>query len=257
MDFDDLSNAYLGPVAGTYVRRRTGGKWNAENAALGRLLTYVPRGSRSLDAPVGTGRSISFCCERDFDAHGVDISPDMLAEAAATARQLGASISLTQADIRALPFPDNHFDVAICVRFLNWIDQGGLRQVLAELARVSRDKLLVGIRYLPPAANAGAGVTGVFRRLMLLAGIARWRASRKGLVNHPHQQVEEAFAELGLKIYVQLTVERRWDGTDYAFFLLLKEPVGTVPQEPPPMRSAFRGSSMVGAVGIEPTTPPV
>ncbi|RST31440.1 class I SAM-dependent methyltransferase [Sphingomonas ginkgonis] len=222
MDFEQLSTVYFGNVATSYVERRTDAKWRSENRALAQLLQYVPRGACSLDAPVGTGRSLAYTTAREFDAHGIDISADMLQQARTTAERLGAAIDLRQGDIRALPFPDNRFDVVICLRFLNWIDGQGFGQVMRELTRVTRDKLLVGVRYLPPLDHLGGGGADLLRRLMLRSGLSRYRATRRGLVSHPKALVHDMFAECGLKLYAMRMVERRWDGTEYAFFLLLK-----------------------------------
>lgn len=67
----------------------------------------------------------------------------MLTVAHTYSDSIGATIQLAKGDIRRIPFPDNSFDLATCLRFLNWIDTPKLQGVMGELARVSRDKILI------------------------------------------------------------------------------------------------------------------
>lgn len=222
MDFESLSTKYVGTVASDYESERVGGKWLAENQAIERLLRHVSDGARTLDVPVGTGRFIPFTKERRFDAYGLDASQDMLAEARACADRIGASIQLSQGDIRKIDFPDNHFDLVTCLRFLNWIDDTGVEQAARELARVSRDKLLLGIRYLAPYDELGFDGRSLGRRAMRYLRFPQYRAKRWGLVYHEKAFVDGLFKSLGLKVVESRHVERRSDGTDYVFYMLQK-----------------------------------
>ena len=222
MDFESLSTKYVGTVASEYEGERAGGKWRAEHEAVEHLLRHVANGARTLDVPVGTGRLIPFAKERGFDAYGLDASPDMLAEARTYAERIGASIDLRQGDIRNIDFPDSHFDLVSCLRFLNWIDASGVEQAARELVRVSRDKLLLGIRYLAPFNELGYDGKSLTRRAMRYAGFPRYRAKRWGLVFHDKAFVDRLFKSLNLRIVEAQHVERRLDGTDYVFYMLQK-----------------------------------
>lgn len=222
MDFETLSTKYVGTVASDYESERAGGKWRAEHQAVEQLFRHVSDGARTLDVPVGTGRLISFAKEHKFDAYGLDASPDMLAEAKAYADRIGASIQLRQGDIRNIDFPDNHFDLVTCLRFLNWIDDKGVETALRELVRVSRDKLLIGIRYLAPYEELGFDGRSLGRRAMRYLGFPQHRAKRWGLVFHEKAFVDNLFKSLGLKVLESQHVERRSDGTDYVFYMLQK-----------------------------------
>lgn len=63
---------------------------------------------------------------------GLDINPEHLAQAALLTPQP----RLTQADARALPFPNNSFDVTFCHFLLLWIPKP--LQVIQEMARLTR-----------------------------------------------------------------------------------------------------------------------
>lgn len=222
MDFATLATKYRGPVAAQYEAMRAGKKWSAENQAIEQLLNHVALGSRVLDVPVGTGRLLPFLHARAAQVFGLDVSPDMIAIAQASADSIGMPAQLGIGDIRQIPFDDDAFDLVTCLRFLNWIDTEDLKRVVGELVRVSRRKLLLGIRYLPEFSDLPGTEQAAVRLAMRTFGVARFLASRSGLVNHRKSAVEQLFESLNLRIVEARVVERRCDGTDYVFFLLQK-----------------------------------
>ena len=222
MDFANLATRYQGPVAAQYEEVRAGRKWSAENQAVEQLLKHVALGSKVLDVPVGTGRLLPFLDARRAQVYGLDVSPDMIALARASADAIGMSAQLGIGDIRQIPFDDGAFDLVTCLRFLNWIDTAYLQQVVGELARVSRGKLLLGVRYIPDFTELLRDRRAAIRLAMRTSGIAWLLASRSGLVNHRKSVIEQLFETLSLDILEARVVERRCDGTDYVFFLLQK-----------------------------------
>lgn len=222
MDYERLSTKYLGGVASGYEAQRRGRKWADEDLAVEELLDGLAAGSRVLDVPVGTGRLVPYYKKRGFEAHGLDMSPDMLAEARSKANDTGFEIELCVGDIRRIPFDANVFDLVVCLRFLNWIDAAGVTAAVSEMARVGRDRLLLGIRYLAPFGKLGASRSDMVRRTMRTVGVPRYRAHRWGLVFHDRPFIEGLFERIGLDVIAERSVEQRWDGTDYVFFLLKK-----------------------------------
>ena len=223
MEFERLSERYKGEAARTYdAERQEGRKWRREQDAIESLLARVPEGLRTLDVPVGTGRLFPFYKLRRFDGTGVDVSSDMLAEAAARAAALELKVDLQGGDIRSLPFPASSFDLVMCIRFLNWIDAAGFETALGELARVSRQHLLVGVRHLTPLADLRPTVTDAVRLARRMLGHAQSRARRSGLIYHEKAVVSRAFKTLGLDTMASALVEKRSDGTDYCIYLLKK-----------------------------------
>jgi SAM-dependent methyltransferase len=150
----------------------------------------------------------------------LDISPDMLAVAGQYAEELQFDVELRQGDIRSIPFDDSAFDLVTCIRFLNWIDFDGVRQCLAELTRVSRDKLLLGIRQKTPYGDLRPSRNDLVRLAHLLSRHSKRRARREGLIYHTRSQVRGLFAEFGLEIVDFRQTDGRWDGTDYLIYLL-------------------------------------
>lgn len=223
MDFVDLGTRYQGPVAANYEKKRVGKKWSAENQAVEQLLKHVALGAQVLDVPVGTGRLLPFLKARGAHVQGLDVSSDMLAIARASADAIGMSARLDIGDIRHIPFDNDAFDLVICLRFLNWIDTDDLKRVVRELARVGRDKLLLGIRYLPGLSELPANEQAAVRLTMRTFGISRFHAALSGLVIHRKSEVKQLFESLNLRILEARIVERRFDGTDYVFFLLQQQ----------------------------------
>jgi hypothetical protein len=133
--------AYVGARARTYeaIRARQP-EWHAEQACVDRWLQALPVGSTTiLDAPVGTGRFLSCYAAQGLRCVGVDCSADMLAEA----RRKGTGAALIRGDLRALPL--QAVDVAVCMRFANWLSPVALQIALYELARVAQREILIGI----------------------------------------------------------------------------------------------------------------
>jgi hypothetical protein len=223
LDFTSLARKYVGNTASGYedLRTRTT-KWRAEEEAAHELLGDVATGVKSLDIPVGTGRLLPHIKARRFDAHGLDVSAEMLAIAQRQADETGTEIELGIGDIRDIPFADGHFELVTCLRFLNWIDEKGVEEVVTELARVTSDKLLLGIRYLPPPDDLVRRRSPVVRLGMRAMGASRSFGDRHGLKFHQKQFLELLFERLDLEIIKIRHIERRIDGTDYAFFLLRK-----------------------------------
>jgi ubiquinone/menaquinone biosynthesis C-methylase UbiE len=73
-----------------------------------------------------------------------DVSPAMLALAAARLRAEGLSVPLHLADAEQLPFADRTFDRVFCFRLFHHFPTEALReQVARELARVARRQVVV------------------------------------------------------------------------------------------------------------------
>jgi SAM-dependent methyltransferase len=223
MNFEELSARYWGRRAKDYEAERAGSSsWMRENNAVDAYLGEIAEGGSVVDIPVGTGRFLELYAKHGLRPTGLDISDDMLAQAAAKARDLGLEIALRRSDIRAIEAPDASFDAALCIRFLNWVDSTGVRAAVAELARVSRSHVILGIRcYLP--AGAGANGLSVWQSLRG----AKKRLSRKmfgsALVVHDKQAAEALFAEHGLSIVESQGVNPRPDRSDYFIYLLRRD----------------------------------
>jgi ubiquinone/menaquinone biosynthesis C-methylase UbiE len=220
-----VQGKYVGQTAVDYDLVRAGRKWDAEHDAVEQLLAFVAEGSTVLDIPVGTGRLFRFFNARGFDVCGADISTDMLEQARTTADVCGGRIRLERADIRRLTFREDSFDLVVCLRFLNMIDSAELELALREMSRVSRGKLLIGIRYVTPYSDLQFTAWDLARLMARPVRAARWLfhrvfEKRYDVVAHDKNLLRELLNRLGLTIIQKRYVERRWDSTDYVMWLL-------------------------------------
>lgn len=148
------SKKYRGKKAASYdaVRKRQQ-RWALENEAVARML----RGTTGavLDVPCGTGRFFSLYFEERLTVTGVDISEEMLALARRKVPR-GRSAALKIGD--ATNLRGCECDVAVCVRFLDLIDEEAMRKVVTELCGVARNRIVLTIRlgtkYVPKVNTA-------------------------------------------------------------------------------------------------------
>lgn len=102
-----------------------------------RPLLFAGLSGRILDAGIGTGRNIPFYPPA-AEMVGVDLSPAMLARAAARREALRARLDLRRMDVTDLTFPDAHFDAAVATFLFCVLPERLQAPALRELARVVR-----------------------------------------------------------------------------------------------------------------------
>lgn len=98
-------------------------------------------GDDVLEIACGTGRFTVMLAERGANVLGLDISGPMLQQGRSKAQRAGVADTLEfmRGDAARLPFPDNHFDSVIAVRFFHLADTPAT--FLQEMARVSKDRV--------------------------------------------------------------------------------------------------------------------
>ena len=92
-----------------------------------------------LEIACGTGRFTVMLAERGADIVGLDISGPMLQQGRQKARAAGVDdhLEFMRGDAGRLPFPDNHFDAVLAMRFFHLADTPA--SYLSEMRRVSKD----------------------------------------------------------------------------------------------------------------------
>jgi SAM-dependent methyltransferase len=90
-----------------------------------------------LEVACGTGRFTVMLLERGADVVGLDISEPMLRQARQKARAAGVEdrLELMRGDAARLPFPDDHFDAVMAMRFFHLADTPAA--FLSEMRRVT------------------------------------------------------------------------------------------------------------------------
>ena len=94
------------------------------------------QGKRVADIGTGKGRfAISFA-QLGARVYALDISNDMLAEAAHDASQTGVKVRYLQGDAENLPYPSDFFDIVVCMETIMHVPHP--EKLMQEVARVVR-----------------------------------------------------------------------------------------------------------------------
>ncbi|MFT7541620.1 MAG: ubiquinone/menaquinone biosynthesis C-methylase UbiE [Gammaproteobacteria bacterium] len=205
-----------GRVAGEYDARRFQSPMGAAKhrrdeailrSILGSIMGPQATGARVLDLPSGTGRLLSVLGENGRWAVGADRSLEMLLADPELEGGKGPPVSRLQADVRALPFVDDAFDVVVSMRFFFHLNSRSLRiAALGEMARVGRQQVVVQDR-------SGANFKQAGRALRHRLGLSkRWSP-----VLSPAERRRE-FEEAGLEWVGERHVSRLF--SDKSLFLL-------------------------------------
>jgi ubiquinone/menaquinone biosynthesis C-methylase UbiE len=131
----------FGPAAAAYATSKV----HAQGASLTRLVALLPLDAnwRVLDVGTGAGHTALVLAPHVARVTAVDLTPQMLATAAALAAERRLPLHLSRADAAALPFCDNCFDLVSCrIAAHHFADNG---RFLAEAARVLRPGGLLAI----------------------------------------------------------------------------------------------------------------
>jgi ubiquinone/menaquinone biosynthesis C-methylase UbiE len=124
------NRAYYDEFAARYERERHAGYHALVDRLEVDLVRRYGTGQRVLEAGCGTGLLLERVRGFASEAYGIDLSPGMLAHAAAR------GLRVANASITSLPFCDESFDVAYSFKVLAHIE--AIRDALAELNRVVR-----------------------------------------------------------------------------------------------------------------------
>lgn len=164
----DGSRKFVGDIAAGYdAKREESPKWQIEQRIIEEMLSDLPAGTVVLDCPVGTGRFLDTYIANGFPFIGIDRSgpstaepgiPTMLELASQKADAIIKRLGLTgkvrgmlqEGDILNLALKAKSVDVAVCCRITRWVmgDHGpdGIRQMLQEMARVTRSRIILTAR---------------------------------------------------------------------------------------------------------------
>ena len=95
-----------------------------------------------LEIACGTGRFTVMLADRGADVVGLDISAAMLQRGREKAQRAGVSdrLEFLRGDAGRLPFPDDHFDTVVAMRFFHLADDP--EAFLNEMRRVSREQIV-------------------------------------------------------------------------------------------------------------------
>lgn len=143
-DNNQVSGAgkYHGKIASGYeARREESPKWILEQRIIQDMLGDLPPGTRVLDCPVGTGRFLPFYQDKEFQVLGMDISEDMIGQAAMKVR-IPEFVQFAVGDVRRTGLADKEADVAVNCRITRWLSPDDCQQMLREMQRIARQRII-------------------------------------------------------------------------------------------------------------------
>lgn len=134
---------FAGAIAKGYdAKREQSPKWLIEQNHIEDMLSDLPSGDWVLDVPAGTGRFFKFYHDKGLLFHGVDLSEDMLREAAQKVIDPHKA-KLHVGDVRDLGFLNaKSVDAAVMCRLTRWLTPEDCQAALRELQRVARKKIV-------------------------------------------------------------------------------------------------------------------
>jgi ubiquinone/menaquinone biosynthesis C-methylase UbiE len=105
------------------------------------VLDYVdtaelPKPARVLEIGCGAGHLTVRLAERKLQVNAIDASAGMVELTARQVHEAGCAeqVTVSQADVHALPFESGHFDLVVAVGVIPWLHSPG--EAVAEMARV-------------------------------------------------------------------------------------------------------------------------
>jgi ubiquinone/menaquinone biosynthesis C-methylase UbiE len=122
-----------------------------EKACIEYCLDSIPRGSRVLDLPCGTGRMTRILVSRGYQVTGADVSEAMLGRARDNYREYqkqqgskAPNIQFEVRDVLATGFNDNQFEGVSCIRLFHHFDEADTRRrALKEFRRICSGPIVV------------------------------------------------------------------------------------------------------------------
>jgi ubiquinone/menaquinone biosynthesis C-methylase UbiE len=137
---EETKKTYFGEKAALYDQNNehTSKRENERRA----LREFLSAGVKSvLDIPVGTGTFFPIYRELGLKVTGMDVSPEMMAQATAK----DPDIEVVYGDILDIPMPEKFVDAVVCIRLLALIDQDSMVKAMMEMGRVARERIIVSL----------------------------------------------------------------------------------------------------------------
>ena len=111
------------------------------NKELAYLKGLLRSGQHILDLGCGYGRYTIPLAEMGFEIDGIDLTPSLVSKARSIAKEHNLKVSFTIGDMRSLPFPNESYDVIICMwntfsELYELVDQN---RAIEEMLRVLRN----------------------------------------------------------------------------------------------------------------------
>ncbi len=201
MEHKEKVQAQFGPQAANYAHSPS----HAFGRDLTRLLELLqpqPK-MRALDVATGAGHTALALASAVREVVGIDITPEMLDEARALARERSVTnVTFQEGDAEALPFPDHSFDMVTCRRAPHHFTD--IPAFLSEVSRVLGSGGVLGLAdQTTPELSIGRDLLEMFERLRDPSHVkalspSAWHAALEGAglhVSHLELETEDRDVE--------------------------------------------------------------
>lgn len=156
---------------------------NSGLRSIGMKMLPPKSGMKVLDIGCGTGAQLVQYQKVMCQVYGVDTSPSMLKRARL---KLGEKADIRQVDARALPYPDNHFDIILLTTILHEMASELRKEVLTEAYRVLKQSgriLIIDFHPGPLKGIKGRIYKSIINIAEFAAGREHFKNSRQYLAN--------------------------------------------------------------------------
>jgi 2-polyprenyl-3-methyl-5-hydroxy-6-metoxy-1,4-benzoquinol methylase len=219
-----LSDQYVGKHAENYDANRTTARRHLAEDKIFREFFKYASPQTVLDCPVGTLRWIDIYADSAVQVLGVDLSEDMIrhAKLKVDKRGLGHRIEFKRGDIldderSPLDKIGKSFEMAVCVRFLNWIPTETAFNVIAGLSRHTNSYFLLGATLVPDSWSLFHKLKA--RWLLFLDNRVRMRKKSAFRFTHNERRFENFLTSLGWTILQKESTITTKDAINYLYLL--------------------------------------
>jgi len=172
-----LGAEYRGAKAAKYEEiRKDKKKWKDEEDTIQLYIRDLPKGSKVLDVPVGTGRMLKFFDKCGFEVTGVDTSEEMLALAG---KLRVKNVNLEVGDATKLTYKNKSFDAVLCLRLLHLVPEKTMQTIVTELTRVAKKMMIVTVQMRSEYYEGNDTVTHVDKKFLALLKRLGWEVTDK------------------------------------------------------------------------------
>ncbi len=119
-------------------------KHQAEMAMIKKALSTLEQVNTALDIPCGVGRASILLNQEGLNVTAIDAGAGAIFLAKKEFAAIKADISISEGDIRNIPYPAQSFDIVLCFRFFHHLQtEDARRHIINELCKVSSKYVLL------------------------------------------------------------------------------------------------------------------
>ena len=164
-----LGSPYTGRKAKGYLAKREDHrKWMMEQMTVADMLKGAT--GNVLDVAIGTGRFMMIYNTLGLEVTGIDVSTDMM-------QQITGKAELIECSANKIMFSDKKFNTVVCVRLLHLVNEKEMQQIVKELCRVAKDRIILTIQLREQYYEGHDTATHVDKKFRKLIDSLGWKIS--------------------------------------------------------------------------------